>query len=297
MKRIIILLLSFFLIVSQQFAIKKSTESKSKLKVATFNIRLQTSADTAARSWDNRKSSVARIIKQYDFDVFGVQEVGNQHQEDDLTALLPTYSYFGKGRDNQEGSKGEQIGIFYKTKRFSIKESGYFFLSETPETISIGWDAAYRRICVWAKMYDKNSKTTFFVFCTHFDHIGIKAREESAKLITKKIQSIAKELPVLLVGDLNASSESSEMYNTLSCYLDDSREKAIIKPTGFEGTFNGYDITSASFDKKVKIDYIFFRKATILEYKTLIDKYDSETYPSDHFPVMIVCKIKPNKYH
>ena len=144
-------------------------------------------------------------------------------------------------------------------------------------------------------MYDKNTKTNFFVFCTHFDHIGIKAREESAKLITKKIQCIAKELPVLLVGDLNASSESSEIYNTLSCYLDDSREKSIIIPTGFEGTFNGYDINSASFDKKVKIDYIFCRKVNVIEYKTLIDKYDSETYPSDHFPVMIVCKIKPNK--
>ncbi|MFZ4725367.1 MAG: endonuclease/exonuclease/phosphatase family protein, partial [Paludibacter sp.] len=267
MKQIIILLLNLFVFISQQFATEKNTIFTSKLNVATFNIRLQTSADTAARSWDNRKNSVARIIKQYDFDVFGVQEVGNSQQEADLTTLLPAYSYFGKGRDNQEGSKGEQIGIFYKTKRFSIKENGFFFLSETPETISIGWDAAYRRICVWAKMYDKNTKITFFVFCTHFDHIGIKAREESARLIVKKIQSIAKEYPVLLVGDLNASTESSDMYTTLSSYLEDSREKTIIKPTGFEGTFNGYDITSTTFDKKVRIDYIFCRKVTVMEYK------------------------------
>jgi mRNA deadenylase 3'-5' endonuclease subunit Ccr4 len=77
MNKAIILIMCIYLFFSQQFEIAKNTDNASTLKVATFNIRLQTSADTGARSWDNRKRSVVRIIKHYNLDVFGVQEVGN----------------------------------------------------------------------------------------------------------------------------------------------------------------------------------------------------------------------------
>ena len=262
-----------------------------KMNMATYNIRLQTSADSAARSWVNRKADVARIVKQYDFDVFGVQEVGNRNQEADLKALIPAYAYFGKGRDNQPGTKGEQIGIFYKTSRFELKEKGSFFLSETPDTISKGWDAAFRRMCVWTKLYDLQSKTVFYVFCTHFDHMGVKARVESAKLIVERVKSIAADSPVLFVGDLNTSPDATEMYKTLNAAFDDSREVSKKRPVGSVGTFNGYDVTKTLLPVSERIDYIFCKKFKVLDYRVITDKFSEKTYPSDHFPVMIECVI------
>ena len=267
-------------------------EALVKLNVATYNIRLQTAADTAARSWDNRKTDVARVIKQHDFDIFGVQEVGNKSQEADLKALIPEYGYFGKGRDSQDGSKGEQIGIFFKTNRFEVKEKGSFFLSQTPDTISKGWDAAYRRMCVWAKLYDVQNKVEFYVFCTHFDHMGVKARVESAKLIVERVKIIAADAPVLFLGDLNTSPKSTKMYKILRAAFDDSCEIAKIRPIGSIGTFNDYDVSKSFLPVSERIDYIFCKKFNVSDYRVITDKFSDKTYPSDHFPIMIECNIK-----
>ncbi|HEY6913615.1 MAG TPA: endonuclease/exonuclease/phosphatase family protein [Paludibacter sp.] len=262
-----------------------------RLHIATYNVRLQTSVDSAERSWDNRKTDVAKMIKKYDFDIFGVQEIGNKSQEADLKMLIPEYSYFGKGRDNEAGTDGEQIGIFYKTKRFVSKEKGSFFLSETPDTISKGWDAALRRMCVWTKLQDRFSKTEFYVFCTHFDHMGVQARVESAKLIVERVKKIAGDKPVFLLGDLNTSPEATEMYKILVAALEDSREISKLHPNGSIGTFNGFDVTKSLLPIAERIDYIFCQKIKVFIYRVLNDKFSENAYPSDHFPVLIDCMI------
>ncbi len=279
----------------QLLTAKEKPKKNPEIKVATYNIRLQTPADSADRSWVNRKTQVAKLIKKHNFDIFGVQEVGNPHQEADLKSLLPTYIYFGKGRDNQDGTKGEQIGIFYKEKLFTIRDYGYFFLSPTPESLSIGWDAAFRRMCVWTKLVDKRTDKTFYVFCSHFDHIGQKARVESAKLIVSKILEIAGDSPVLFLGDLNTSPESTEMYKILSSSLEDSREITTKPPKGSVGTFNGYNVSVSSLPLKARIDYIFCKKFSVQSYQVLSDKYSSKTFPSDHFPVMITCRLNTKR--
>lgn len=279
------------LVCIQLFAIGNNRKKPARMHIATFNIRLQTTADSAERSWDNRKTEVARLIRKYNFDIFGVQEIGNRTQEADLKALIPEYSYFGKGRDNEAGTDGEQVGIFYKTSRFVSKEKGSFFLSETPEVMSKGWDAALRRMCIWSKLYDRKSKTDFYFFCTHFDHMGVKARVESAKLIVERVNKIAGNAPVVFLGDLNTSPEATEMYTILISAFDDSKEISQSTPAGSIGTFNGFDISEVSLPSSKRIDYIFSKKIKVFKYRVLNDKFSEKTYPSDHFPVMIECAI------
>jgi endonuclease/exonuclease/phosphatase family metal-dependent hydrolase len=294
MKKISIPILLFCLIISQ-VAIAAKTGKSDKLRIATYNIRLETTVDSGARAWKNRKKDVARIITSYDFDIFGVQEVGNKNQEAELKKMIPEYNYFGKGRDNQQGTAGEQIGIFFKSTRFELKNRGSFFLSETPDTISKGWDAAFRRMCVWEKLSDKNTGEEFFVFCTHFDHMGVKARVESAKLIVERVRKIAGELPVFFVGDLNTSPEATEMYKILTTYFKDSREIVRKQPTGSIGTFNGYDVSKDLLPVTERIDYIFCNKINVLTYNVINKKYNNKTFPSDHFPLMIECEIATRK--
>lgn len=280
------------LVCIQLFAIGNNSKKPARMHIATFNIRLQTKADSAERSWDNRKPEVARLIRKYNFDIFGVQEIGNRTQEADLKALIPEYSYFGKGRDNEAGTVGEQVGIFYKTSRFVSKEKGSFFLSETPEVMSKGWDAALRRMCVWSKLYDRKSKTEFYFFCTHFDHMGVKARVESAKLIVERINKIAGNAPVVFLGDLNTSPEATEMYTILISAFDDSKEISQSTPGGSIGTFNGFDASEVLLPPSKRIDYIFSKKIKVFKHRVINDKFSEKTYPSDHFPVMIECVIK-----
>lgn len=289
MKKIIAFIAFLVLVVPQ-------AESSGSILVATYNIRVETPGDTACRAWKNRKADVARLINEYDFDIFGVQEVASVKQKSELSELIPAYTYIGKGRDNEERTAGEQIGIFYKASRFQLKEKGSFFLSETPEKMSKGWDADYRRMCVWAKMIDRKSKTTFYFFCTHLDHVGKKARAESAKLIVEQIKKIAGNNPVICVGDFNASPLEKDMYENMSAHLRDSREFSQVPPTGPVGTFNAFNDPLQSISENRQIDYIFCsRNINVQNYKVLTDRYNACTWPSDHFPVMVRCKIVTNK--
>ena len=272
--------------VSEQYISTSDT-----LKIATYNIRIKTPADINARSWENRKAYVAQLINSNKFDVFGVQEIANSTQENDLSTLLPTYSFLSKGRDNTAGTSGERISIFYNKVRFTEENSGFFFLSETPDVASKGWDAALNRICVWMRLYDTITKKSFYFFNVHFDHMGTTARTESAKLVIAKIKEIAGDNYVVCGGDFNASAYETAVHAEMKLYMDDSMEISETIPTGSVGTFNGWNITLTTFTESNKIDYIYCKKVQVISYSVLNDKFVAETYPSDHFPVMIKCRM------
>lgn len=262
------------------------------LKVATYNIRIKTTADTGERSWKKRKKQVTKLITNHRFDVFGVQEIVDNSQERDLKFLLPAYNIFSKGRDDSEGKTGEKLAVMYNNIRFTEQDKGFFFLSETPAKASRGWDAALNRICIWIKLYDNVTNKPFYFFNVHFDHVGTSARAESAKLVVSKIKEIAGSETAFCVGDFNASPYETSVYNTMTTYMADSRATSETDPKGYAGTFNGWDISSKYFSKNVEIDYIFVTNIQIFTYSVLNDIFSDNIYPSDHFPVMITCKIR-----
>ncbi|HIC30347.1 MAG TPA: endonuclease/exonuclease/phosphatase family protein [Flavobacteriaceae bacterium] len=247
----------------------------------TYNIKLDYPKE-GKNSWQNRKPFFINQIKFYEPDVLGVQEA-MPNQMKDMDSLLVDYSFVGVGRDDGK-NEGEFSAIFYKKKELKVLQSSTFWLSETPEKVSMGWDAVCNRVCTYALFQHKKTKETFWVFNTHFDHVGEVARQQSAALIIEKIKALnTKNYPVLLMGDFNLEPESNPI-KTITSTLDDS--KNIAKLTfGPKGTFNGFN-----FDKTVKrrIDYIFVSKWAILvkKYAVLSDNWDLK-YPSDHLPVFI----------
>lgn len=261
------------------------------LRIANYNVRI--AVDGGSKAWESRKQYVADIIKnKYDFDLFGVQELRNTTQESELMAYLTEYTRFSKGRDNTAGTTGERLAIVYKTARFDRIKSGFFFLSDTPDVASIGWDAAFNRICLWAKMRDKLNNQEFYFFCSHFDHKGVIARREAANLVLKKIEEIngTDKLPVFFVGDLNCQPDKIPILNLLAGGLRDSRTiPAAKKISGPVGTTNGWDNNISGLTNR--IDYVFVNDPVeILSYTTITNKY-TDVYPSDHFPVLVQALI------
>lgn len=288
-----LLLLLPFTACASEFTAENNIKSTSDtLKIATYNVRIKTTADTDERAWKNRKKQVAKVIHTHAFDVFGVQEIINSSQENDLKSLLPSFNHISKGRNDDEGKTGERLAIFFNKKRFTEQENGFFFLSETPEKASKGWDADLKRICIWIKLYDKITNKTFYFFNVHFDHMGVTARTESAKLVVAKIKGIAGTKTAFCVGDFNASPSEPKVYDAMTSYMADSRATSETPPTGSVGTFNGWDVASATFGESVKIDYIYTNKVQTLSYAVLNDRFATTNYPSDHFPVMISCKLQ-----
>jgi len=255
------------------FAQKKATP----INVITYNIRLNVASD-GVNAWPNRKENVKALVKFHDADILCVQEA----LPEQFDALLENSNFDVVGVGREDGKrKGEFSAVYYDKDRFTKKEGGTFWLSETPEVPSKGWDAALNRVCSWVRLYDRINKKEFLVFNTHYDHIGVKARIESAKLLKRKIQEIAPTLPVVFTGDLNVTPET-EAIATIKSFLTDAKEISIEPAYGPNGTFNAFDFNS---DLKNRIDYIFVNKGFKVQKFAVLSDSKDKRYPSDHLPV------------
>ena len=281
MKKIVIITLTMFLSATYSYG--------QDIKLMTYNIRMDNPND-GENAWPNRKENFVNQILFYAPDVLGIQE-GLEHQVLYLDTHLKNYKYVGVGRaDVKEKGVGEYSAIFYNPQNFKELKSGTFWLSETPDKPSRGWDASLNRICTYILLKNKKTDEKFWVFNTHFDHRGVEARKKSTRLITQKIDAINKEkLPVFLMGDFNLQPEE-EPIQFLAKQLNDSRAISQLPPYGPVGTFNGFDACK-NIDKR--IDYIFTSKnnITIKKYAVIADVNDVK-YPSDHLPVFIEAVLK-----
>jgi len=250
-----------------------------EISLMTYNIRYDNPRDGVNR-WDNRKDFLTKQVLFHEPDVMGVQEALH-HQVKYIDEALIDYSYVGVGRDGKE--KGEYSALFFK-KSFEVLDQGTFWLSETPEKISVGWDASMERICTYAKL--RRGEDILWVFNTHFDHIGQKAREESAALIIQMIERKTNlSENVVLMGDLNLQP-TSEPIQYLATKMEDTYNSPI--SFGPDGTFNGFDISKPVTRR---IDYIFVGGLNLIKYAVLSDNEDLR-FPSDHLPVIAIVAFK-----
>ena len=180
--------------------------AQTEIKVMSYNIRLDVKSD-GENQWEKRKDKVAGLMNYYEPDFIGGQEV-QHHQLTYLLENLKGYNYIGVGRDDGKEA-GEYSCIFYKKDKFNVLQQSTFWLSPTPDTVSKGWDAAIVRVCTYGLFKNKKTKQLFWVFNTHFDHVGKVARLESAKLIIKKMQELnTKNYPIIFSGDFNSRPEA-----------------------------------------------------------------------------------------
>ena len=271
----------------------KSVNGRSgdcKLRWGTFNIRLQNGGDEKAGvGWSVRRDRVADYIKRNHIDVIGMQEVLHTQLED-LLQRLPEYDYVGVGRTDG-ATKGEYSPVFFLKERFEVLEKGNFWLSETPDVPgSVGWDAALERIASYAKLRDKATGKVFMAVNTHFDHVGVKARRESAKLIMRKIQEIVGTRPAVVTGDFNVT-EDDEAYTTMlggemvngqlvNCKFNDAYH---MTPNHTGTCYTWHQFCQIPPLKCEKIDFIFITP-TIKVNHSHIEEPNPEALLSDHNP-------------
>lgn len=254
--------------------------------VMTYNIRLNIASD-GENAWPNRKEFLTDQIKFYGPDIFGVQEA-LPDQMADIQEALPDYQFIGQGRDGE--NKGEYSAIFYNTNVYKVERDSTFWLSPTPEKVSKGWDAAYPRICTYGLFTHLETLEKFWVFNTHFDHVGQQARVNSGKLIWEHINNLNTDFDrTVLMGDLNVEPDN-EVIAQLKKTMDDSKDKAGLV-FGNGGTFTGFEFNA---ENPRRIDYIFVSRSDdweVLKYAVLVDSKDNR-YPSDHFPVFVQIELK-----
>lgn len=270
---------------SDNNGVEPPQQNDEVVKVATFNVRYNNQND-AGNLWIDRRHLVAEILRIYQFDIFGAQEPYID-QLTDMVQLSPDYAYVGRSRTGQENS-GEFAPIFYHKDRIEILESGQFWLTDDDRTQpNVGWDAAQPRTCVWAKVRHKVANETFYVFNVHLDHVGVRARTESTRLLMEEVPAMAEGFPYFLVGDFNFDQNSANFQLLkASTALVDTYDIAQQKINANRGTLNNFNPNSGS---TARIDHIFVNRQhtpTILRHQIITNSFQGKL-PSDHFPVMV----------
>ena len=223
--------------LAQLLACAASAAEPQSLRLMTYNIRLDLASD-GVNAWPHRRPWVVAQVQWLQPDLFGMQEV-LPHQKAELIADLPQYRIIGGGRDDGQ-EKGEASPIGYDTTRFAFLGGGLFWLSPTPDVPSKGWDAALNRVATWARLKVRGTRHVVLAINTHWDHIGIIARRESAAQIGRWIEANARRCErVMLFGDFNTEmdSEPLKLIRT-SPGLRDARAVTKSAPFGPAGTFN-----------------------------------------------------------
>lgn len=281
-------------VVALFFAFASPTDAEevsAQVRVMSFNIRYGTAND-GLNHWDHRKEFVAETIRAFAPDLLGTQEMLG-FQRDYLSDKLPEYENLGVGRVDG-GTDGEMTALFYRTDRFEKLDGGHFWLSETPEKLgSISWDSSLPRMATWVKLSDRQAvgSPAIFFFNTHFDHKGVVARNESARLMREKVEEIAGDELVVITGDFNAGEGSvpyqalfGEQLAQMSPVVDSYRSA---RPTmdKSEGTFSGF---KSQPNAGARIDWIgVSRQWNVLSANIDYTSKNGST-PSDHFPVTVV---------
>jgi len=268
-------------------------EAVRALRVMSFNVRYDEPRD-GANAWPRRKDMVAGTIAFHRVDVAGLQEV-LAAQLRDLRELLPEYATVGVGRDDGKEA-GEFNPVLFRKDRFRLLGSSTFWLSEDPGLPGIkGWDAACARVVTWARLQDLWTGATFVAFNTHFDHVGERARRESARLILSDLPGIAAGAPFVRTGDFNCTREDAAYRAIVSGeggrpLLRDARDISLRPPYGPPASFNGF---RAEPRAGLPIDHIFVGPAAVVARIGILPATWAGRFVSDHNPVLAEIRLAP----
>ncbi|MCR5519997.1 MAG: endonuclease/exonuclease/phosphatase family protein [Bacteroidales bacterium] len=280
MKRVLLFIASIAILLP---AVQSCQKGDNSLKVISYNVR-NSNAKDGDNNWENRKSASAAMIAEQKPDIFGVQEA----LPDQLAYLdenCPDYKYVGVPRDDGK-EKGEVMAIFWNTKTQEMIKWGNFWLSETPEEPSFGWDARCRRTATWALLKDKKDKKNYYYVNTHLDHRGIEARAKGLSLIVDRIKDINPEgYPMILTGDFNVHLGDSCLLSLVGRMVS-AREVAA--KTDSLPTYNGW----GNAGRHNVIDYIYESDfSAVPSFETITKTYLDIPYISDHYPIVAVLEF------
>ena len=258
-------------------------EKISYYKIISFNVRYSSAPEIDGDNrWELRRDASVKMVAKHKPLVMGLQEACPD-QIDFLDLNLTGYKHIGVGRDDGKRA-GEMMAIYYDTTRLTLLDSGTFWLSETPEKVSIGWDAACNRTCTWGHFKVNDTGFEFLYFNTHLDHLGSQARKNSIKLIVAKMTELNPDnVPVFLSGDFNSTTDDP-IFDPLKASLKDARMMSAISDKNI--TYNGFGKVTDNPDarKEWVIDHIFFSGVNPMAFMVLNGNY-GVPFISDHYPI------------
>ncbi|CAM1510040.1 Fc.00g003750.m01.CDS01 [Cosmosporella sp. VM-42] len=277
-----------------------SSQAAMPLRIITFNIRYATSSPSLGeRPWSIRRP---KLTTQLNFITAGhespficLQEVLHSQVKEIQADLGDGWNHVGRGRGTKE-TDGEYSPIFYRSSTWECVRTETRWLSKTPDVPSRGWDAVLNRIVTMGEFSHIVSGTRVVVMSTHFDHIGVQARQHSAELLIRFAKEWSSEYRpgptpsvVLIGGDFN-STPNDGAYKTMVAKGSGVSDISDLVP---DSRSYGNHVTYTSFgeprEAPSRIDFLFVqepRTAKINTFGVLANSFDDQIRVSDHRPVV-----------
>jgi len=257
-----------------------NTSSIYDLSYMSFNIRC--GEDPSPNTVSERTPRVKTYLANYLPDIIGLQEV-TPTWKSVLSTALSGYSSEFKYRDS---SGKEAAPLYWKTSKFDVMEKGTFWLSPTPDTMSLGWGASINRTCSYAVLKPKNTDLIILAYNTHLDHKSTQAQIEGIKLVKTRMDAMEAKyrgkgynnIYSFVTGDFNAKP-TADAGKYLSNTMAEARNVALSLGTPLnQNTYSAYKETASQI-----IDYIFVsRNVDVKTYKVTLDKVNGQAV-SDHY--------------
>ena len=261
------LIIPFLGFDSIEYATKAPAEEVTR--IMSFNVR---------NGEYDRGKIVPQVIADYMPDSVGVQECEGTWYLTLKTYLKENYAIVGVGRLTGIKCIGESTAILYRKDKYKLIDSGTFWLSETPDKVSIGWDAKHHRTCTWVVLENKATGEQYAHINTHLDHMGEQARTNGLDLVLKKAESF--DIPVVVTGDFNFKKSEPLYTQLISGCLTDTQDTAENSING--KTYHGYD----GGEEGEPIDFILTNgKINQVKNYVIIREMYNGSHISDHYPI------------
>lgn len=289
-------------------------EYHQNFRVATLNVRHETSADTGDFSWANREDAVLESVRANNPDIFGLQEASSDPINDAFAAEFSSdYGFY-------RPPGGSPKTIFYRASRFerlSPDESGNIYFPNPYDSSESCYPNARSRTMAWVKLRDLQSDRVYLVINLHVAHQVKcwKARNAAAEFIHEFLADhTASGASFVIFGDLNLDEQAAtgaDSRDTMVSQLEESKAgyhmRMSARHSGDTGkstrTFN--NAWKGPSTRYRRYDYIYANSMDATTYRTAVDRRSirdlmgsgPDISPSDHFLVRAEVRQAPFAYH
>lgn len=252
----------------------------TELKIVSFNIRC--CDDPNGNSIPERGPRLQRVIAPYAPDIIGFQEYTPEWEPLIREYYGRDYEIFNQYRSTSE--ELESAPLLWRRDKFLPVTTGYFWLSDTPEQESKGWDEKYDcyRMCQYAILKHRQTGEEFTVMNTHFG-FGDQCQTDSARLLHSYRRKISHN-PTFVLGDFNMRPDSAG-YAVMTRHFTDVNA---VTARDLRTTYHGYRPETV---KLSHIDYCFAGEGVeCVSYKIITELSDGG-FPSDHYGLYVQLRV------
>lgn len=249
------------------------------LTVVSFNIMAEFLSADGVPPWSERRDKCVELLKEHDPDLVGLQEP-TPRQVQFLVDALPGFASLHYPRYNYTDA-----ALLYRSDRFELVESGFWWLSKTPDKpLTTGFGNTVPRLVVWALLEHRPTRTRLYAINTHFDNT-MPSQVKMAALCQEKLAPMAeKGLPMIWMGDFNTDQKRGDFDMLVSNGWKDSYTACP------EASPGGRDDNVPTFENGKRIDHIFHHGPTkAVEWRRL----DTDPKLSDHYPILARIRVTP----